>query len=746
MPRTSPARATQRKRRSRKGCWPCKSRKVKCGEEHPACKNCLKTGDICDYSIRLNWEGRRTKRSRRETQPDFDDSAQAIGQELWFNNFATATPTSAGSPQFLMSEPTSRQTNSPEPVLVPAAKKRRSTFGELTFVDETPSQAAFAARKRFGDLSGLFSLESSAPAAFVPSPAQDAQHNKAKSFTELRKLDLGEAHLSSSPFMTHVTASPVVPDLPLTPAASSYSDDILCQSHWLDKLPLGSPDSRLSMSSDMIDAGDPSSWYTGPEPHPETENGQRFYGFDLGRRDDDVASNDDEGAVSLVTPTRCEPHRWAVNSSDLAGKQPPAPGGGQVGGYYDEAVPILIPWELEPLPDKLRNNKMNLLYFHHFINHTAKVLVPYHDTNSNPMSRSLPQMAFRNEGLLSLLLAYSAAHRSRWMQTKVPEMRMAEWAQDVFPGLRQSLGDGQRPVSDTTLAMAVMLASLEIMSPGALGQGISWRQHLNLASELMMKRVQQLGEGKTGGQLEGERLFIRSWIARANMHGMLSPSRTDDAGCRILPLDMTTLMPELDEIDCIMGYSARCARLLGQVADMARRCDRERIGPGGQVLAGWVPHTRTIEAALALDQELTESMKTSSKPCMHVRTGNIQMRDLAEMAATNEAFHWAGRAHLHRRVLGKGSSDAVVRAAVEQMVHCLEQTRPGGAAELGVVFPMFTAGCEAVDEGQRSKVLARFKSAERSGMEQVRRARRLMEAVWDDGRPWETLIRDEYIG
>ncbi|KAL3963946.1 hypothetical protein ACCO45_000950 [Purpureocillium lilacinum] len=712
MPRPSPARATQRKRRSRKGCWPCKSRKVKCGEEHPACKNCLKTGDVCDYSIRLNWEGRRTKRSRPEA-PDFDGSAQALGQELWFNTFATATPT--------------RTLRNPCPRL--RHKKRRSTCGELTFVDETPSQAAFAARKRFGDLNGLFSVDSPALGTYEASPTQDARHSKAKSFTELRKLDLGEARLSSSPFMTNVTASPVVPDLPLTPAASSYSDDILCQSHWLDKVPLGSPDSRLSVSSDMVDSGDLSGWYTGPQPLPEAEDGRRFHGYDLGRRDEDVASNDDDGAISSSP-------RW----------DPPASGGRTDSGYYDEAVPILIPWELEPLPDKLRNNKMNLLYFHHFINHTARVLVPYHDADSNPMSRSLPQMAFQNEGLMSLLLAYSAAHRSRWMQTKVPEMRMAEWAQDVFPGLRQSLGDGQQPVSDTTLAMAVMLASLEIMSPGALGQGISWRQHLNLASGLMTKRVQQLGEAGFEGRLEDERLFIRSWIARANMHGMLSPPPTDDAACRILPLDMAALMPELDEIDCIMGYSARCARLLGQVADMARRCDRERIGPGGQLLPGWVPHTRTIEAALALDQELRESMKTSSKPCMHVRTGNIQMRDLAEMAATNEAFHWAGRAHLHRRVLGRASTDADVQAAVEQMVHCLEQTRAGGAAELGMVFPMFTAGCEAVDEGQRSKVLARFKSAERSGMEQVRRARRLMEAVWEEGRPWETLIRDEYIG
>ncbi|KAK2023583.1 hypothetical protein LX32DRAFT_134793 [Colletotrichum zoysiae] len=63
MPRPKKPGAPEPKRRSRNGCWPCKARKVKCGEEHPTCINCQKTGETCDYSVRLNWEGRRTKRS-----------------------------------------------------------------------------------------------------------------------------------------------------------------------------------------------------------------------------------------------------------------------------------------------------------------------------------------------------------------------------------------------------------------------------------------------------------------------------------------------------------------------------------------------------------------------------------------------------------------------------------------------------------------------------------------------------------
>jgi Fungal Zn(2)-Cys(6) binuclear cluster domain len=40
---------------------PCKNRKIKCDEAKPSCVNCQRQGETCDYSIRLNWGGRRKK-------------------------------------------------------------------------------------------------------------------------------------------------------------------------------------------------------------------------------------------------------------------------------------------------------------------------------------------------------------------------------------------------------------------------------------------------------------------------------------------------------------------------------------------------------------------------------------------------------------------------------------------------------------------------------------------------------------
>ena len=59
------------------------------------------------------------------------------------------------------------------------------------------------------------------------------------------------------------------------------------------------------------------------------------------------------------------------------------------GGYYAKPVPIHIPRLLSPLPPTLLESPINMLYFHHFINHTARILVP-HDCYLNPFATVLP--------------------------------------------------------------------------------------------------------------------------------------------------------------------------------------------------------------------------------------------------------------------------------------------------------------------------------------------------------------------
>lgn len=122
------------------------------------------------------------------------------------------------------------------------------------------------------------------------------------------------------------------------------------------------------------------------------------YGVDRGFPDLDLPKNDDTMALNGNIP-------------ELSTNSPVTMGGGLEGdgfnsefgfginaasdtqdqaAYYARPVDVTISKSLLPLPTTLLDNPMNLLYFHHFLNHTARILVP-HDCSENPFKSILPQ-------------------------------------------------------------------------------------------------------------------------------------------------------------------------------------------------------------------------------------------------------------------------------------------------------------------------------------------------------------------
>ncbi|KAK1973134.1 C6 zinc finger protein [Colletotrichum eremochloae] len=355
-------------------------------------------------------------------------------------------------------------------------------------------------------------------------------------------------------------------------------------------------------------------------------------------------------------------------------------------------------------------------------------------------------MAVKNDHLLSLLLAYSAAHRARLLGQKEPQMRIAFWVQDIFPALRQALSDKEQIISNTSLATAIMLASLEIISPTAFGYDIPWQRHLSLARDLMWRRLADLR--RTAHGVEDDRVcaFLWSWFAYLDVLGCLSGGTPDEDSSRFWLLEYTMHGASDDryEIDCIMGFTTSCVQILARIADLARRCDEQRFTSSIPSPSAWTPSTAFVQRAKQLEQELLYSMNEPSIPCKHIQ--NVEAKDRLVMILMNEAFHWAGLIHLHRRILSKPSGHADVQEAVRSIIACLESIQPGGSAETGFLFPMFTAGCNALDEGQRSKILERFESVENNGMTQVHKAKKMMENVWASGQAWEPLLCTEFIG
>jgi hypothetical protein len=126
--------------------------------------------------------------------------------------------------------------------------------------------------------------------------------------------------------------------------------------------------------------------------YPIADFSATTYGYDLGLPDLDTPNNDDFSAIAIFSPQADimefddEPSygRADPRSKDMAFSS---------GGYYAKPVPIRISKSLGTLPPLLMENPMNLLYFHHFLNHTARILVP-HDCERNPFRQILPESEF----------------------------------------------------------------------------------------------------------------------------------------------------------------------------------------------------------------------------------------------------------------------------------------------------------------------------------------------------------------
>lgn len=351
MPRPKKPGAPEPKRRSRNGCWPCKRRRIKCTEERPACGQCIKSSETCDYSLRLNWNGREKRSSDDMLTPN-------------------ALSTSTGS------------------------QRKRLKTGLLAPFDATSRSSS---SPHIHSESDPHTLSDRRPASADTLPTSTVLHpplstNRPRSTqcisVENARSYLGMHGQAGSSFLDarREMAMPLTPNTPgiqyMPPFAPPVDQDAEYHAD-TDRRKL-SIRSLLAQPSTCMDD-------------------DRNYGFDQGRRDIDLPRNDDANALIAFSPSATlrkldfspedgvradEVDDMLAQSRDLDDPELDA------SAYYSNSVPVTIPTALEPLPDVL-SNPMNLLYFHHFLNHTARLLV-LHDCHYNVLRHVLPQSELRS--------------------------------------------------------------------------------------------------------------------------------------------------------------------------------------------------------------------------------------------------------------------------------------------------------------------------------------------------------------
>ncbi|PVH95035.1 hypothetical protein DM02DRAFT_538240 [Periconia macrospinosa] len=790
MPRAKKPGAGEPKRRSRNGCWPCKSRKIKCGEEKPQCTNCTRQGDNCDYSIRLTWGGRTKRRVRESTSgtdtPTSTDSSHTMPISFE-HSFSASLDTPPPKRKVARYTHTQSATSTPPPnsSLVDPELMRMSAAqspsllaydGTLEFkfpVDTRHPVTAFDYPSPGGSgfESSAYSMGAyhliNADSPSMPPPSRGSSHLASSSQSNTTPLDLLHTqHQRSYSVESPATASAWSPQtgpptpyfshiaMPLTPNSSAGSEDPTSRStskQLGEQCPSTDPP-RLSVQS-LLGTGSESVPSTHPgHRYPMEKEGYTIYGYDLGLPDLDTPRNDDLRAIAGFSP----PSGTINLNSETQYGNVQTDGKDMVfegDGYYAKPVPVKISKSFEPLPPLLLENPMNILYFHHFINHTARILVP-HDCERNPFRNILPEMAINNDNILSLLLAYSASHRACMLNHPEPVNRVALWVRDVFPRLRASLASATDPslITNSTLAPAIMMASLEIISPNTFEVPISWQNHLTMARQMIIAR----GGPRSMDRSDHVAYFLSRWFAYLDVLGSLSGNKNDQPLGSFYWSSENASADEDFQIDCLTGFTNRCVGSLARISELAKRVEPFRIRADGTIFEGFRPSSSTIAQADSIRRELEEGLTSGIvfKGCNHRESSSTSSPssskpttwDATEIYATNEMFHWAGLIHLYRRVYNYPSTHPSVQAAVREIVELLYKVRRGSTAEACLLFPMFAAGCDAQDVGQREKIAERLRCVEGFGMTQVRRARGLMQRVWETGKAWESLVEGEFFG
>ncbi|GAW26736.1 putative C6 zinc finger domain-containing protein [Rosellinia necatrix] len=315
--------------------------------------SCQRTGEKCDYSIRLNWEGRRGKQ--------VDSGLVSFDHDT----LSPATPAKGYKlvHQYPLTDAPGTRRLEPLTATYGDPKSDNPCFQTgVSFVDTTLSSAREPERR----LSKRIKL-GDAPLAEYPEKRRYSSQSLVLEPTSATVRLSGNSGVS--------VASP------LTPATSStYSDDSQPQVGHAEQEVTSCSTKRLSVNSLLAGPANLRALYNDSAYHAKgtlptldthpTSNEPTFYGIDRGFQDYDLGRNDDMNAIggssplfqreSLDTPLD-EPadYSWTefgfgIDTGDA---------GESDSGYYSKPVSIFIPQDLEPLPDRLIENPMNLLYF-----------------------------------------------------------------------------------------------------------------------------------------------------------------------------------------------------------------------------------------------------------------------------------------------------------------------------------------------------------------------------------------------
>ncbi|CAD0112531.1 unnamed protein product [Aureobasidium uvarum] len=377
-------------------------------------------------------------------------------------------------------------------------------------------------------------------------------------------------------------------------------------------------------------------------------------------------------------------------------------------------------------------------FLHHYITHTSLTLFPL-------MAPSIHQevltVAAQTPHLLSAALALSCDQVRRLRGNRSIELqnRASFFLRKAITGLRKAMNDPTEASNFSTICTVLFLCTNEVMA----GNTMAMRTHLHGAENLL-----SIALGKNRHEavtdLDDKKLFLVRWFAVVDIFAsIMSLDKTTSSDGHFWNIGAPSGTSSPQHIDEFVGFSLELMPVLARIGRMARLQRRRKV-LGSSLGSGYAEMADDLDMLLADNILLTEQQlsllftRASSPSLLHTQDPVL----VDEAVYVHQMFVHAALLHLYRRVQELPELDPKPAIALASMLDLLGKLRPESPANVLILWPLFTAGCEAEDPELRNYIEACMGRIRNYGWGNADAASAALRAYWDEsnGERWDVFL------
>ncbi|KAG7875730.1 hypothetical protein KL916_000401 [Ogataea parapolymorpha] len=421
-----------------------------------------------------------------------------------------------------------------------------------------------------------------------------------------------------------------------------------------------------------------------------------------------------------------------------------------------------IPRGLVPLPDLLLNVPDYYEAFTFFFSSTAQLFMPFGDAvqKYNPFKKVLPQLAFSNDGLLAVTVAYGLAHKSYLTRQSEPAELLEQLLSRSLGDLLELLQNKETSTSDLTLTLVLLISSFMVFTFKH-----NWEVHLNGAKQILLlrgykkpfeklfKESKHLQSQCISGEIKRSKLifFLLRWFAYidvlAQLASPLEPTPQDiekyNQKLKITELcaqpsdfdyefesseDAESLMVDESHanVDYFLGFNIKYLPLYKKTIELIKQANlRALVNPSIGVLPS------AIDRALQMAGTFQKLSSVSA-----------QSQDT--IIAINRVFMLFGLNQIYRRVLKVPKSSPLIQDMCAETISIIDlHLLDDSPNQISIFLPVFVSGCDSNNSELRSRHLRRMTTIAHTGSPSAQFAVDLMTQCWERDQDWWQVMQKE---